>query len=208
MNFKYDLQSEFSETAIQEAFNTIDIHKNGFLTFEELSLFLDILEIKADDKQIEEMIRMADANLMGKVSFEEFRQMSKGELLSPIGIALPPTPALLEGNEITWMTKGISEVRATPKRKSEHIRKANQGEINKEFEMPAKGNDQMPDKEQEKEIKEEAKKRKSLVSKFFHLVNFEFERVFNYMESKKKMCFREIDYKLFLSILNLRDEYK
>ena len=98
MNFKYELETPFKDKQIQEAFNTIDIHKNKFLTMEELSLFLDILEIKANDKQIEEMIRMADANLTGKVSFKEFSQMAKGELLSPIGIALPPTALLLESN--------------------------------------------------------------------------------------------------------------
>ena len=67
------------------------------MTSEELTLFLDILGIQANDKEIQEMIRMADPNLMGKVSYEEFREMSKGQLLSPIGIALPPTLHMLEG---------------------------------------------------------------------------------------------------------------
>lgn len=102
MNFKYELDTPFGEKEIKDAFNTIDIHKNGFLTADELSLFLDILEIKANDKQIEEMIRMADANLMGTVSFKEFHQMAQGELLSPIGIALPPTPSLLASLHFIW----------------------------------------------------------------------------------------------------------
>jgi Ca2+-binding EF-hand superfamily protein len=97
MNFEYEKAFEFRDEEIKEAFNTIDIHKNGFLTSEELSLFLDILGIKANDKEIKEMIRMADPNLMGKVSYEEFREMAKGQLLSPIGLAQPPTLHLLEG---------------------------------------------------------------------------------------------------------------
>ena len=97
MMFTYEQPAEFKDEDIREAFDTIDIHQNNFLTAEELRLFLDILGISASEKEIEEMIRMADANLMGKVYFEEFREMAKGQLLSPIGLALPPTLHLLEG---------------------------------------------------------------------------------------------------------------
>lgn len=96
-NFEYEKAFEFRDDEIKEAFNTIDIHKNGFLTSEELSLFLDILGICADEDEIREMIRMADPNAMGKVAYDEFREMAKGQLLSPIGLALPPTLHLLEG---------------------------------------------------------------------------------------------------------------
>lgn len=97
MNFEYEKPFEFNDEEIKEAFDTMDIYKKGYLTSEEITLFLDILGIRASGKEIEEMVRMADSQMMGKVFLDEFTEMSKGKLLSPIGVALPPTLPLLQG---------------------------------------------------------------------------------------------------------------
>ena len=60
------------------------------------------------------MIRMADPNLMGKVSYEEFREMAKGQLLSPIGIGFPPTLHLLEGTRLTRQEPAGRELEGKP----------------------------------------------------------------------------------------------
>ena len=101
MNFEYEKPFEFNDEEIKEAFDTMDIYKKGYLTSEEITLFLDILGISSSEKEIEEMVRMADSQMMGKVFLDEFTEMSKGKLLSPIGVALPPTLPLLQGTDIS-----------------------------------------------------------------------------------------------------------
>ena len=101
MNFEYEKPFEFNDEEIKEAFDTMDIYKKGYLTSEEITLFLDILGISSSEKEIEEMVRMADSQMMGKVFLDEFTEMSKGKLLSPIGVALPPTLPLLQGTVIS-----------------------------------------------------------------------------------------------------------
>lgn len=49
--------------------------------------------------------------------------------------------------------------------------------------------------------------RKNLIEKFFRLVPFKFEQVFEYIKSNKKHCFREVEYESLLRILNLQNKY-
>ena len=95
-NHTYSLPFEFTENEIREAFDTLDIHKNNFITAAELKLFLEILGISASEEEVDEMIRMADNQGVGKVYFDEFLELGKGRLLSPIGLAYPPSIPLLE----------------------------------------------------------------------------------------------------------------
>lgn len=89
-NYQYNIPFSFTISEIQEAFNTLDIHQTDYITADEVRFFLDILGEQASEAEIGEMISMLDIQGTGKVYFEEFLKMAKGQSLSPIGIAYPP----------------------------------------------------------------------------------------------------------------------
>lgn len=95
-NQEYSMPFEFTAEEIKEAFDTLDINKNEYITSSELTLFLDILGISATEEDVDEMIRIADKQGLGKVFYDEFLELGKGKLLSPIGVAYPPSIPLLE----------------------------------------------------------------------------------------------------------------
>ena len=101
-NYQYNKPFEFTEKEIKEAFDTLDIYKKNFITSDELSLFLEILNINAEDEEITEMIRMAAKDGINKVYYRDFLLMAKGENLSPIGVAFPPSINLLENKNIKF----------------------------------------------------------------------------------------------------------
>ena len=86
----------FSEGEIKEAFDTLDMNKNGHITAEDLAFFLDVLEEEVQEEEIEEMIRLCDIEGNGKVKYEEFQRMASGTSLAPIGQAYPPTFQMIE----------------------------------------------------------------------------------------------------------------
>jgi Ca2+-binding EF-hand superfamily protein len=51
---------------------------------------LDALGENVTDEEIDEMIRMIDADGDGQVNFKEFYKMAAGESLAPLGVSLPP----------------------------------------------------------------------------------------------------------------------
>jgi len=86
----------FSDREISEAFGTLDMNKDGYVTSDEIAYFLEVLEENATEAEIEEMIRMLDYEGTGRVRYEEFYKMSTGKNLNPIGQAYPPTLDLFE----------------------------------------------------------------------------------------------------------------
>ena len=86
----------FSEGEIKEAFDTLDMNKNGYITTEDLGFFLDVLEEEVQEEEIEEMIRLCDIEGNGRVKYEEFQRMASGQSLAPIGQAYPPTFQMIE----------------------------------------------------------------------------------------------------------------
>lgn len=120
-NPHYQLPFEFTEQEIQEAFNTIDFHKNEFITTEEISFFLDILGEKATEAEINEMIEMLDIQGTRKVYFPEFKLMATGQALSPIGVAYPPAIRLLNQKNLSKFSnkETLSKISTANKRKQE-----------------------------------------------------------------------------------------
>jgi hypothetical protein len=59
-----------------------------------------------------------------------------------------------------------------------------------------------------KKIHTSAIRRKKLLNKFFEIVSFDFETVYNYIQENKRASFREVDYNFFLIILDLQSEFK
>lgn len=86
----------FSEAEIREVFDTLDVYNKKYLTNSEVSMFLEIMGEEAKPEEINEMIRMCDAEGNGRVYFSEFLKMAQGKSLAPIGMALPPMLNMLE----------------------------------------------------------------------------------------------------------------
>ncbi|KAK6127796.1 hypothetical protein DH2020_038505 [Rehmannia glutinosa] len=61
-----------SEEALREAFNLCDKDQNGFISAAELRQVMTNLGEKVTDEEVDEMIREADLDGDGQVSFEEF----------------------------------------------------------------------------------------------------------------------------------------
>ena len=75
----------FTEEEVKDAFNVLDINKDGSITADDLSFFLDFIGEKANQEDIEEMIKMCDLDGSGEVKFEEFSKLAGGMSLTPIG---------------------------------------------------------------------------------------------------------------------------
>jgi hypothetical protein len=96
-NAQYDyVRGMFSEEEVREAFGILDLNKDGAITVEDLSYFLDFIGEKATQEELEEMIRMCDLDGGGEVKYDEFWRMAGGWSLTPIGQAYPPTKDLVE----------------------------------------------------------------------------------------------------------------
>jgi hypothetical protein len=63
---------EFSDAEVQQAFEFIDINKNGFISAAEIRHLLICMGEMITDEEVDEMIRMVDSDGDGQVSFEEF----------------------------------------------------------------------------------------------------------------------------------------
>lgn len=75
----------FTEEEIKEAFNVLDMNKDGGITSEDLSFFLDFIGEKVTTEEIEEMIRMCDKDGSGEVKFEDFKNLAGGWSLPTLG---------------------------------------------------------------------------------------------------------------------------
>ena len=51
---------------------------------------MDALGEDVTDEEVDEMIRMIDADGDGMINFTEFFAMAGGQSLAPLGVALPP----------------------------------------------------------------------------------------------------------------------
>ena len=106
---------KFSEDDIKEAFNTLDLDKDTFITAEDLAFYLnEVLGENATDAEIEEMIRMLDYEGMGRVRYEEFNKMASGKSINPIGQAYPPTIDLFQNKKPLNEINEVNEEHASP----------------------------------------------------------------------------------------------
>ena len=72
------LKGLFSEEEIKEAFSTLDYNKDGNITAEDITFFLEYIGEQATEEEIEEMIKMCDADGNGEVSYDEFYKLASG----------------------------------------------------------------------------------------------------------------------------------
>ncbi|GJM96414.1 hypothetical protein PR202_ga13245 [Eleusine coracana subsp. coracana] len=64
-----------SEEELRESFKLFDADQNGYISADELRRMMENLGEKLTDKEVEDMIREADKDGDGLVSYEEFKQM-------------------------------------------------------------------------------------------------------------------------------------
>ncbi len=65
----------FSDDEIRHAFQTFDLDKNSMIGVSELKHVLTLIGENASDEEIDKMIRMADTEGMGQVSFDGFYRL-------------------------------------------------------------------------------------------------------------------------------------
>jgi Ca2+-binding EF-hand superfamily protein len=78
-------KAEFTEHEVEEAFDFLDLDKNLFLSAAEIRHVLICMGELITDEEIDEMVRMVDADGDGQVSFDEFHRL-----------AMHPDPASVE----------------------------------------------------------------------------------------------------------------
>lgn len=58
------------------------------------------MEIQATNEELSEMVALADSQGVQKVYYEDFSKLVRGKLISPVGMAFPPSLNLLLGRNI------------------------------------------------------------------------------------------------------------
>jgi len=85
----YDIMRDvYSEEEISEAFNIIDINKDGWISFEDLDFFLDCLNEPHTPEEINEMISMISSD-KHRVALEDFKKIGKGKIIPFAAIKIP-----------------------------------------------------------------------------------------------------------------------
>lgn len=59
-----------------------------------------------------------------------------------------------------------------------------------------------------KQIYKSTARRRKLLERFFDVVGFDFQAVYEFIQRRKRASFREVDYDFFLAVLGLPREYK
>ncbi|XP_064621637.1 calmodulin-A-like isoform X2 [Lineus longissimus] len=76
-----NMKKSDSDAELRAVFNVFDVNNSGYITSEELGNIMSSLGERMTDEDIEDMLREADLDGDGKVSYAEFRLMmtTKGQ---------------------------------------------------------------------------------------------------------------------------------
>lgn len=72
-----------TEERMQMVFNYLDVHKKGYLTKEDLKDDIEKWNYEVSLDDIEELIKMVDPKTEGKITYETFKFIMKGDLKLP-----------------------------------------------------------------------------------------------------------------------------
>lgn len=62
---------------MRKEFDTMDVDRKGYLSKEELTTLLSRMYLGITETEIDEQLRIYDANGDGQIDFDEFKEMSK-----------------------------------------------------------------------------------------------------------------------------------
>lgn len=197
----YQTPFVFTESQIQEAFETLDFTQRNFVTAKEVAFFLDILGEEVSQAEINEMINMLDISRTGRVYKEQFAAMAKGKNLSPIGIAYPPS--------IRYLKKRNQNKLSNPntfKTLEKTYKNKNELGFIRELDEPANA-DIKKYKKQNKNMslyyqKEDDKNRLMIVKKFMEVgMAFDLSTSITRLKNQKIIDVKKCDFALFSQIL-------
>ena len=77
-----------SEEKILETFRVFDVDGNGFISAAELRHVMTNLGERLTDDEVDEMIKVADADKDGKISYQDFVAITKREQVNQNGMML------------------------------------------------------------------------------------------------------------------------
>jgi Ca2+-binding EF-hand superfamily protein len=208
-NPNYQLPFVFTEDEIKDAFDTLDINKQKFITREEVSFFLDILGEQVSDAELDEMVRMLDIERTQKVYLKEFTRMAMGKSLSPIGIAYPPTLPMLEKQNINK----LSNVDVASKIKSTGDQVAfikNKGNDKDDGGFAAKKRAQIEKggKDSNLQRKKEVDARERLIKNVMEETKLDIGKAITRMKLKKQREVKECSLKMFAHIIEQPEDNK
>lgn len=74
----YSIPFMENEDEVREAFELLDLKKNGYISTDELSFFLELIGENVNEEELEEMVRLLDVEGSNRVRFEEFSKLCLG----------------------------------------------------------------------------------------------------------------------------------
>lgn len=205
----YQLPFVFTEEEIKDAFETLDINKQKFITRDEVSFFLDILGEQVSDAELDEMVRMLDIEGTHKVYLKEFTRMAMGKSLSPIGIAYPPTIQMLQKQNINKLSNIdiVGKVRGTDDQvafiKNRQNDKDDGGLAAKKRAHLEKGG-----KESNLTRRKEVENREKLIKGIMEETKLDIGKAINGMKLKKQKDVKECSLKTFAHIIERPEDDK
>ena len=66
------VQELYNANIVVDAFNFFDNNKNGYITVDELTTILKMVDSKLTDDELNELFRLADSTRDGKIDYREF----------------------------------------------------------------------------------------------------------------------------------------
>lgn len=205
----YQLPFVFTEEEIKDAFETLDINKQKFITRDEVSFFLDILGEQVSDAELDEMVRMLDIEGTHKVYLKEFTRMAMGKSLSPIGIAYPPTIQMLQKQNINKMSNVdiVGKVRGA----DDQVAFIKNRQNDKDYAgLAAKKRAQLEKGGKETNLtrRKEVESREKLIKGIMEETKIDIGKAINGMKLKKQKEIKECTLKMFAHIIERPEDDK
>lgn len=216
-NFNYNKTFEFTRDEVQESFDILDRTKQGFITESEIAFFLNILDISATKEEILEMVKMVDSKEDNKIRFDDFFLMAKGYLMSPIGLAFPPTISMLESKNLrkdTLLREQIDILKEENNKKRFNNSKNLQVTFKVENNTLAVNNFESKIIAQsipkQNEIKTEFNKsqRKEKLENLFKTEQFNFKKIFEFFKTHNTVNINIVDFDTFVNVCEFKDKKK
>ncbi len=81
-NFDYNdiIFPKYTKKEIREAFDCFDLNQNGYISADEIKFIFGVLNEEIQNEEIDEMIKLADKEGHGQISWENFLKFISGNV--------------------------------------------------------------------------------------------------------------------------------